>query len=87
MVINLLPSKSDIVKELHKPARKKFKRRRIIIKGLNETLQADLAEMIPYAKENQQFKYILVVIDCFSKYYCGQKKWDIKFLSVLKNSM
>jgi hypothetical protein len=20
-------------------------------------------------------------------YYCGQKKWDIKFLSVLKNSM
>jgi hypothetical protein len=60
--------KMDIVKELHKPARKKFKRRRIIIKGLNETLQADLVEMIPYAKENQQFKYILVVIDCFSKY-------------------
>jgi hypothetical protein len=58
--------KMDIVKELHKPARKKFKRRRIIIKGLNETLQADLVEMIPYAKENQQFKYILV--DCFSKY-------------------
>jgi hypothetical protein len=21
------------------------------------------------------------------RYYCGQKKWDIKFLSVLKNSM
>jgi hypothetical protein len=26
--------KMDIVKELHKPARKKFKRRRIIIKAL-----------------------------------------------------
>jgi hypothetical protein len=35
--------------------------------AINETLQADLVEMIPYAKENQQFKYILVVIDCFSK--------------------
>jgi transposase InsO family protein len=31
-------------------------------------LQADLVEIIPYAKENQQFKYILAVIDCFSKY-------------------
>jgi hypothetical protein len=24
--------------------------------------------MIPYAKQNKQFQYILVVIDCFSKY-------------------
>jgi hypothetical protein len=58
----------DVVSELHKPARINFKRRRVIIKGINETLQADLVEMIPYAKENKQFKYILVVIDCFSKY-------------------
>jgi hypothetical protein len=59
---------NGIVKELRKPARKKFKRRRMIIKGLNETLQADLVKMIPYAKENQKFKYILIVIGCFSKY-------------------
>jgi hypothetical protein len=26
-------------------------------------------------------------IYCSRLYYCGQKKWDIKFLSVLKNSM
>jgi hypothetical protein len=60
--------KKDLVTELHKPARINFKRRRVIIKGINETLQADLVEMIPYAKQNKQFKYILVVIDCFSKY-------------------
>jgi translation initiation factor 2 alpha subunit (eIF-2alpha) len=62
--------KKDLVIELHKPARINFKRRRVIIKGINETLQADLVEMIPYAMQNKQFKYILVlvVIDCFSKY-------------------
>jgi IS30 family transposase len=60
--------KRDLVSALHKPARINFKRRRVIIKGINETLQADLVEMIPYAKQNKQFQYILVVIDCFSKY-------------------
>ena len=62
------PIKRDIVAELHKPVRINFKRRKVIIKGINETLQADLVEMIPYAKINRGYKYILVVIDCFSKY-------------------
>lgn len=61
-------AKEQVVNELHKPARKNFKRRRIIIKGLDDLWQADLAEMGNYAKENRNFKYILVVIDCFSKF-------------------
>jgi hypothetical protein len=60
--------KKDIVHELHKPARSNFKRRRVIVKGLNDLFQADLVEMIPYAKENKGYRYILVVIDVFSKY-------------------
>ena len=60
--------KQRLVTELHKPTRINFIRRNVIIKGLNETLQADLVEMIPYSKENRQHKYILVVIDVFSKY-------------------
>jgi hypothetical protein len=48
--------KRDLVSELHKPSRINFKRRRVIIKGINETLQADLVEIIPYAKPNKQFK-------------------------------
>lgn len=60
--------KSDIVKELHKPARTKFPRRRTIIKGLDDLWQADLAEFRLYARENKGFKFVLVVIDCFSKY-------------------
>lgn len=61
-------TKRDIVNELHKPARINFDRRHVIIKGLHELWQADLVEMIPYAKENNNFKYLLTVIDCFSKF-------------------
>lgn len=60
--------KRTVVNELHKPARKNFKRRRTIVKGLHDLFQADLVEMIPYAKVNKGFKYILVVINAFSKF-------------------
>lgn len=36
--------------------------------GIADTYQIDLVEMIPHAKENRNFKYILTVIDIFSKY-------------------
>ncbi|KAJ8914482.1 hypothetical protein NQ315_002754 [Exocentrus adspersus] len=45
-----------------------YTRRRTIIKGLDDLWQSDLAEMRNDAKDNRQFKYILVVIDCFSKF-------------------
>lgn len=61
-------SRKQIVEELHKNARKNFKRRRVIVKDINETLQADLVEMLPYAKINKNNKYLLTVIDIFSKY-------------------
>lgn len=61
-------SKKQVVHELHKPARRNFPRRRTVIKGFDDLWQADLAEFIPYARENKGNKYILIVIDCFSKY-------------------
>ena len=60
--------KVDLVRELHKPARKHYLRRRVILKGIDDLWQADLAEFQLYARENKGYKYILVVIDCFSKY-------------------
>lgn len=60
--------KKEVVDELHKPARKNFQRRRVIIKGLNDLFQADLVEMIPYARVNRGHRYILVVINAFSKF-------------------
>lgn len=61
-------AKRDIVEELHKPARKNFRRRRVIVKGLRDLIQSDLIEMIPYARFNKGYKYILIVINAFSKF-------------------
>lgn len=40
----------------------------MIVKGFNDLFQADLVEIIPYAKINRGYKYILVVINVFSKF-------------------
>lgn len=61
-------SKRNVVQELHKPARRHFIRRRVVIKGLDDLWQADLVEMIPYNRENNKHNYLLTVIDTFSKY-------------------
>lgn len=61
-------SKWDVVEEIHRGARKNFERRRTLMHGLNDTYQIDLWEMIPYAKLNKKYKYILIVIDTFSKF-------------------
>lgn len=60
--------KQQVVEELHRIARINFRRRRVIIKGLYDLIQADLVEMIPFWKENKGYRYILVVINVFSKF-------------------
>lgn len=53
---------------LHKPVQKKFSRNRYILSNYNELWQADLSDMKSYSQYNNGFKYILCVIDVFSKY-------------------
>lgn len=60
--------KIQLANELHKPIRRNFKRRRTIVKGLDDLWQSDLGQLDQYGKYNKNFKYILVVIDCFSKF-------------------
>ena len=60
--------KKTIVMELHGPARRRYPRSRTIIKGIDDLWQADLADLQAFARDNGGYKYILVVIDCFSKY-------------------
>lgn len=57
-----------ISNELHKQVRKHFITRSVELKGLHDLYQADLVEMIPYTKINKGYKYILTMINCFSKY-------------------
>lgn len=56
-------SKWQVVKEIHRDARKNFNRRRSVMRGIADTLQADLIEMSP----DRGMKYCLTVIDTFSK--------------------
>ena len=52
---------------LHKPVRKNFKRRKTIVPGANFQMQADLIDFSLLKSYNDRYKYILVVIDVFSK--------------------
>lgn len=60
-------SKQQVVREIHSYARKNFSRRKYTMYGIADTLQADLIEMQPYKRENRGHRYILIVIDVFTK--------------------
>ena len=53
---------------LHKPARRHYKRNSVIVGGIDELWQMDLADMQTMAAENDGYRYLLVCIDVFSKY-------------------
>jgi hypothetical protein len=53
---------------LHKQARRNFARNKTYVRGIDEQWQADLADMQSLAKHNHGFKYLLTVIDVFSKF-------------------
>lgn len=59
--------KKQIVNEIHRPAYINFRRRKVDMIGIGDTYEVDLVEMIPHAKINRNFKYILTCIDIFSK--------------------
>ena len=53
---------------LHRAVRKRYNTRRYKVAGPHQLWQADLVEMIPYANENDEYRYLLTVIDVFSRY-------------------
>lgn len=53
---------------LHRQARKKYPTRKYIVHDIDEQWQADLAEVGLIADKNQGNRYILTVIDIFSRY-------------------
>ena len=53
---------------LHKQACRHYKRNRVIVGGIDELWQMDLADMQSHAAENDGYRYLLVCIDVFSKY-------------------
>ncbi|XP_066585615.1 uncharacterized protein [Prorops nasuta] len=62
--------KVQLVKELHRSARKNFPRRRVIIKGYDDLWQADLVDMRAYTHQNKvenQKIYRLTMVKCYNK--------------------
>ena len=79
--------------ELHKPRKINFKRRKIVSNHIDHMWGIDLITMIKYSKQNKNYKYILTVIDFFSKYsWCyplkSKKSIDIinSFKDIFKKS-
>ena len=54
--------------EFHKPITRNFAKRRVISRGIDEIWDADLVEMQKFSRWNKGIKYLLMVIDVFSKY-------------------
>ena len=54
--------------ELHKPIRRRFKKRRVLVNGIDKIWAADLVDMQAFSKFNRGVKYLLAVIVVFSKY-------------------
>ena len=65
---SVLVSMEQVVEELHRPARRNFPRRHVIVLGLDDLFQADLVDMQKYSDVNRGHNYILTVINAFSKY-------------------
>ena len=57
-----------LAEELHKPIRRKFEKRRVLVNGIDRIWAADLVDMQAFSKFNRGIKYLLAVIDVFSKY-------------------
>ena len=53
---------------LHKPIRRKFGRLKTVAAGIDYQWQADLADMSSTSKFNDKYRFLLCIIDVFSKY-------------------
>ena len=58
----------ELADELHKPVKRKFQRRQVLVNEIDDVWATDLVEMQEWKSVNNGYRYILNVIDCFSKY-------------------
>ncbi|CAG2217713.1 unnamed protein product [Mytilus edulis] len=67
---------------LQRPLRRPQNRTEIVVAGIDDQWSADLMDMVKFSKYNKEYKYVLVVIDVFSKYLWLRKLKDKKGESV-----
>ena len=59
---------NKLADELHHRVIKSFPKRRVYVDSIDQTWAVDLVDMQQYSKQNKHYKYLLAVIDVFSKY-------------------
>ena len=58
----------DLGYTLHKPRRRRFPTAPVVVFGIDEQWTTDLIEVINIAKHNHGYRYLLTVVDVFSKH-------------------
>ena len=52
----------------HKPAKKLFKREPILMSRMDQQWDADVMDMLKFARQNQGYRYLAIFIDIFSRF-------------------
>ena len=80
----LIPENEQLANELHKPIIRKFEKRRVYSTFKDNILGVDLADMQLLSKYNQGIRFLLCVVDIFSKYAWVVPLKDKKDTSIVK---
>ena len=68
---------------MHKPVKRKFQRRQVLVNEIDDVWSCDLVEMQEWANVNKGFRYMLNVVDCFSNFAWSIPLKDKTALTVL----
>ena len=79
-----IPQNEQLADELHKPIIRKFKKRKVYSAFKDNIWGADLADMKLLSKYNKGIRFLLCVIDIFSKYAWVVPLKDKKGISIVK---
>ena len=80
----LIPQNEQLANELHKPIIRKFEKRRVYSTFKDNIWGADLADMQLLSKYNKGIRFLLCVIDIFSKYAWVVPLKDKKGISIVE---
>ena len=80
----LKPENEQLANELHKPIIRKFEKRKVYSTFKNNIWGADLADMQLLSKYNKGIRFLLCIIDIFSKYAWVVPLKDKKGKSIVK---
>ena len=80
----LIPENEQLANELHKPIIRKFEKRRVYSTFKDHIWGVDLADMQLLSKYNKGIRFLICVIDIFSKYAWVVPLKDKKSISIVK---